>query len=87
MIDAKEAVRIANEYFSSMYEGGPLAEILLEEVELSEEGDAWLVTIGFDWQPTSGTASLGPGERKYKLMRLEVETGRLVSMKRIGRDS
>ncbi len=81
MIDAKEAVKIADEYFTGMYEDGSLKEVLLEEAELIEDGKFWLVTYGFDWQPLSGTSSIGPGDRKHKAIKVDAETGRMVSMK------
>ena len=81
MIDAKEAVKIAGECFANMYEEGSLREVLLEEAELVEDGKYWIVTYGFDWQPLSGTSSIGPGDRKHKAFKIDAETGRMVSMK------
>ena len=81
MIDAKDAVKIARDYFQSMFEGNNLSELLLEETDLIEDGKFWLITFGFDWTPTSGTSSIGPGDRKHKAVRLDAETGSLVSMK------
>ena len=82
MIDAKEAVSKARDYFQHMFENRAIQELLLEEAELSEDGKFWLITFGFDWQPSSGTASIGPGERKYKVMKLSTESGEMVAMKR-----
>lgn len=81
MIDPKEAVRIAGEHFHAMHEGSALKEVLLEEVELIEDGKFWLVTYGFDWQPESGTTSIGPGDRKHKALKLDAESGAMISMK------
>ena len=82
MIEATEAVTKAQEYFAGVYKDAPLSEVLLEETELVEDGKYWAVTFGFDWQPGSGTRSLGPGERLYRVLKLESETGTMVSMKK-----
>ena len=79
MIDATEAVNKAREYFTSVYADSHLSEVLLEEAELMES--FWDITFGFDWQPTSGSRGLGPGERKFKVVRLNAEDGTMVSMK------
>jgi len=80
MIDATEAVTKAREYFNSFYDGQALQEVMLEEAELVDE--FWEITFGFDWQPTKGTRSLGPGERLFKVVRLRAEDGMMVSMKK-----
>lgn len=87
MIDAREAVDKARVYFESVYQGSGLKEVLLEEIELIEEGKYWLVTFGFDWIPASGTSSIGPGERKHKAVTLDAGTGQLISMKIIKIDA
>ena len=79
MIDAKQAVTNARAFFDQVYHGGPLREVLLEEVQLS--GESWMITFGFDWQPESGTSSIGPGDRKYKMLELDAADGRVLSMK------
>jgi len=81
MIDGKDSVKRAREYFDSVYQDAKLQEVLLEESELSEDGKHWLITFGFDWQPSSGTSSIGPGERRYKLITLDAESGAVLSMK------
>lgn len=81
MIQAQEAVKLARESFDAVFASDAVAEVLLEEVELSDDGKFWLVTYSFDWQPTSGTSSIGPGDRRYKLLRLDIESGKLISMK------
>ena len=81
MIDAREATRISRDYFDAMYDGASMGEVLLEEIELIEEGKYWLVTYGFDWNPTSGTSSIGPGDRKHKAVKLDAENGQMISMK------
>ena len=82
MIDATEAVTKARDYFKEIYKENPLNEVLLEEAELVEDGKYWAITFGFDWQPGSGTRSLGPGERMFKVVKIDGETGHMVSMKK-----
>ena len=81
MIDAREATRISREYFDAMYDGTSMGEVLLEEIELVEDGKFWLITYGFDRNPTSGTSSIGPGDRKHKAVKLDAESGQMISMK------
>ncbi|CAM2065781.1 hypothetical protein SCOR_10405 [Sulfidibacter corallicola] len=82
MIDVKEAVRIASDHFTAFFEGKRVGEQLLEEVELSEDKKLWQITIGYDWQPGSGTASLGPGQRMFKVLHVDVETGAVLAMRK-----
>ena len=82
MIDIKEAVRIAQESFSNLFEGSSHGEILLEEAELVEDGAFWVVSLSTEWHASSGTASLGPGSRICKFLKIEAESGRVVSMKK-----
>ncbi len=81
MIGAQEAVKLARQSFEEIYESHGIGEVLLEEVSASEDGSCWLVTYSFYWHPTSGSVSIGPGDRIYKVMVLDGETGRLLRMK------
>ncbi len=81
MIDGAKAVELAGQYFKNVYEANSLKEVLLEEVELIDDGKFWLVVYGFDWQPESGTVSIGPGDRKHKQIKIDAETGMVLSMK------
>jgi len=46
MINAKEAANVAIEYLKSFYAGAK--NVMLEEVELSEEKKIWSITISFE---------------------------------------
>ncbi len=81
MIDIKQAVERGREDFEKIFEGGNVREVLLEQAELSEDGKYWMVIYSFDWQPTSGTASIGPGDRRYKVLQIDAESGIMISMK------
>jgi hypothetical protein len=47
MVDIKTAVRNAIQFVRDVYEGVDLKELALEEVRLSDDGNWWLVTVGF----------------------------------------
>ena len=89
MIDAKEAVKIAKEYLSEMYDTSKLRDVLLEEVDMSEDGQLWQVTIGFTRHLESTSegpmatliGSSGQYKREYRVFSLDVESGMVKSMK------
>lgn len=47
MVDVKEAVKMAMDYLKEMYDVSAFKDVLLEEVDLSEDKKFWNVTIGF----------------------------------------
>lgn len=88
MLELKEAITKAFEYFDLMYEGEKLPNRLLEEIEYAESSDTWNVVIGFDSDRTT-TRSDGPAlfsskvtekERKYKQIKVKGETGEFIKM-------
>ncbi|MCB1052097.1 MAG: hypothetical protein H6510_14595 [Acidobacteria bacterium] len=81
MLTIQEAVEKARLCFREVYQKDSIAEILLKEVALSDDSKYWLVSLSFDWQPKSGTSSLGPGSRRHKQVRLDAETGQMLSIK------
>ena len=85
MVDVKQAVSKAMESAKSLYEGSEIRNLLLEEVELSEDGKNWLVTIAFTQQDSSKSTSptsTGPAyERAYKVIKLRADTGEVIAMK------
>jgi hypothetical protein len=87
-VDLKDAVKSAAGYFVELYPNFSGANIALEEVEESEDGSFWLITLGYDvtLKPTmaGSLANMFPGSstaRRYKLFKIETKTGRVVSMK------
>lgn len=87
-IDVKEAVAAAKEsllFLQNVVEPTTLTELRLEEVELSEDGYYWLVTLGYDRPVTKSTSPLSQlmsdARREYKLFKVRVETGEVESMK------
>ena len=47
MIDVKEAVRTAAKYLADLFAEEDISDIRLEEVQLSEDGQTWNVTLSF----------------------------------------
>lgn len=89
-IDARGAVMAAKKYFDDLQEliGNTLQDILLEELELSEDKKFWLITLGFN-RPVHKTKNplipeIMPSpeyKREYKLFKIDSETGEVQSMK------
>lgn len=86
MIDMKKAVVVAMDFVRTLYLGNVPSDLLLEEIELSQDNKFWLVTIGFSTPrpagmiPTILTGS-GSADRSFKLIKIDTETGQAVSMK------
>ena len=95
MIDVKTAVNAAYEYIKSLQDimGSSLPDLRLEEVELSEDKNFWLITLGFDIPkkppknrledliPTSLVSTPVLYEREYKLFKVNSQTGKVEAMK------
>lgn len=90
MIDVKQAVQAAIDSARTFYDKQQFVDLALEEVELSEDERFWLITLGFimpDLTPveTNTIVSLLQArqkyERKYKVFKVNTDTGHVVSMK------
>ena len=88
MIDLKSAVRIASEELGSLYPPEVLRDVLLEEVEKSDDGRFWLVTLGFTRPlPQIGVSDVFKAltakdvKREYKIFEIDGDTGTLRSMR------
>lgn len=83
MITVKEAANSAIKYFQDIY-NGPFSDLVLEEIEMSEEEDFWLVTLGYTLPPLTGLRAVmtdGITRREYKVFKINAETGDFVNMK------
>jgi hypothetical protein len=81
-IGAREAADAAVEYFRQLFSASEFQSISLEEVELSEDGKYWLITLGYDVHPKSGIAAvLGPPKTKFKVLKVDTRSGQVVAMK------
>lgn len=74
MLDVKSAVKVATEYLSSLV---PAAQqTRLEEVELTEDGAYWLITLSY-----YAEGGIPFESRSYKLLKVDRQTGDVVAMK------
>ncbi len=93
MIDVKESVRTALDYLSNLYDTSGFKDILLEEVELSEDEKRWNVTIGFsrpvysDNPIQAAIEKIASGQtkihykREYKVFEIAADDGKVRAMK------
>lgn len=92
-IDVKEAVRLAKEFASSLLDSEKISNLGLEAVERTEDGQLWLVTLGFSrsWSSSGARRSESPldqllpfrgpqSEREYKVFKVDAESGEVVAM-------
>ena len=84
MLDVKEAAQRASEYFAGLYADEGVLNVQLEEVELTDDGQYWLITLSYP-MIRSGEMSGIPinlaFRRKYKVFKIDSRTGEVKSMK------
>jgi hypothetical protein len=84
-IGVKQAVASAMDFVRDMYEGQSLLDLLLEEVEMAQADDQWLVTIGFSLAKEESASIISPATRKlarhYKVIAVDALSGHPLSMK------
>ncbi len=89
MIDVKQAVKIARDYITNLFDQ-PLRELQLEEVQLSDDDKYWLITFGYDTDRMPALEYGRSGDftpvkpqyiRDYKIVTVDAETGKPISMK------
>lgn len=81
MIDVKQAAQSASTFINGLYSGEMVSDVRLEEVELSEDGKFWMITLSFPLPSSLGIVYLGGGGRQYKLFKIDADTGEVLSMK------
>jgi hypothetical protein len=86
MIDVKQAVQAAESYARALFPESELRHLRLEEVDRSEDGNRWHITLGWVEPAVSGSGivfSAGAQKlpRVYKLFEIDAETGEVTSMK------
>ena len=79
-INAKQAVRIASDYFRELFTDAAKANMMLEEIEASSDGRYWLVTLGYDTSGPHRVFEIGVF-RSYKTFRIDANTGSVLSVK------
>jgi len=83
-IEAKQAIEIALGTFSEFYPQFTGANVMLEEIEESEDGKWWLITLGYD-----AKRALSPHHRMfqsetyraYKTFKIDKASGKVAAMK------
>lgn len=88
MIDVQDAVRNAFEYIENLFDDEEIKDLRLEEIELTDDENFWLVTLGFfrsnvqdDQEGILASVVTGPPKREYKIMRIRAEDGEVRAMK------
>lgn len=87
MIDVKQAVNIAVDFFRDMYAKESYADLRLEEVEfLIDSPERWLVTLSFTRPVSTETEQLASTigvqlPREYKVFEINAESGQVYSMR------
>ncbi len=84
-LDALGAAKIARAYLRSMKSmlgDSDIKNIRLEEIQVSEDDQLWLVTLGFD-RVLDEDEALVPNQtrREYKLFEIDANTRKVKSMK------
>ncbi len=86
-IDLRQAVKTALRFFTDSFGLLKPSDAQLEEIEMSEDGRFWLITVGYDNPTAINVVShkfVLPHQvplRKYKIVKVDAETGRPVSIK------
>ena len=80
MLDVKEAARKASEYFAGLYSDQKIPNVQLEEVEISDDGGYWLITLSYPVATELAALNFN-FKRKYKVFTIDAKTGEVKSMK------
>jgi hypothetical protein len=85
MLTVKQAVQAAMELLKDLYDTRKFEDILLEEVEMTDDGCHWQVTVGFSRKALSENVMEAIGSKKYirsrKIFHIDGKSGDLLSMK------
>jgi hypothetical protein len=81
MLDVKEAAQRASQYFASLYADQGVLNVQLEEVELADEGQFWLITLSYPGDSPNNPFLNTIPHRKYKVFKIDAKTGEVKSMK------
>lgn len=88
MVDIKEAMATARKKITDVYGQEP-ANLQVEEIEQSEDGQYWLITLGFNAPPPMNpqndlqklSFALRAPVRVYRIIKINLKSGDFVSMK------
>jgi hypothetical protein len=79
MIDAKDAARIAVEYYRAI--AGKDVSLVVEELEATEEDKFWMVKVSVTDPLQQVTMRFTSTSSAYKIIRIAAADGRVVAMK------
>ena len=77
-VGMKDAVSAAMKYFRELFPN--VSNLMLEEIEQSEDGKYWFVTLGYDSNRRKGPLDFGQA-RTYKTFSIDSASGKLKSVK------
>lgn len=92
-LTAKQAARMAIDFVEGFYNelGQSIQDVMLEEIELSDDGSAWQITVGFSrldrvnspFNPMIPETLMPKFERsrQYKVVSVDRQTGDIPRMK------
>lgn len=86
-MDVKEAVKLAKKHVLDLFAEEEISNLGLEEVELTDDEQEWVVTLGFSrpWdEPRNTLASLAESNlprRSYKIVRIYDKSEQVSSIK------
>ena len=81
MIDVKQAAQSASNFVTGLYANEIISDVRLEEVELTEDGKYWLITLSLPPPKSAISAVFQIGARQYKIFKVDADTGEVLSMK------
>ncbi len=79
-IDVKAAVKIATAYFDQLLQHA-YSDLAVEEVERSDDGRYWQVTLGYALTDPSFPSYLTNKSRDFKVITIDASSGEPTSMK------
>lgn len=78
LLNVKDAVKKAANYFTDLYQS-QFGNVLVEEIE--QDGNDWLITLGYDVPSDIRSVLTGKPARHFKLFRVDGNSGEVKSMK------
>lgn len=82
MVDVNAAVRACRAFFTGIDLGIRLDSLEVDEVELTEDGRYWMITLGFTREPKGPLPLLArPSDREYRVFKVSNNEGQVISMR------
>jgi len=82
-VTAKQAAQAAVKYLNDVCTPPAIENVLLEEIELSDDARFWQVTLSFKQYPSTSAMSeiWDTAEKKLRVFKVDARSGKVVSMK------